>query len=198
MKHLAALLLAACALAGPAAAGVATPHVTFIGDSVPAAIAQISDARRELERGLDVTLELRICRKLAQRSCTYEGETPPSALEVIKTTGSGLGDTVVINVGYNQQAAGYRAQLAKVMRALEHAQVKHVVWLTLLEKNRDYKAINREIRRARSQWQELTVLDWAHLSRDKPWFWNDGLHLNYGGAIALARLVRATVLSIDR
>lgn len=40
------------------------------------------------------------------------------------------------------------------------------------------------------------MLDWAYLSQGKSWFWDDGLHLNYDGALALARLVRTHVLAL--
>lgn len=191
-----ALALIVATLAFAPAAAAADPHVTFIGDSVPSAIAQVHDASVILDQGLNVTLELKVCRNLAQRSCTYEGETPPSALDVIRTTGRGLGEVVVINVGYNQQAAGYRGQLDKVIRALKRAKVDHVVWVTLLERNDDYRQMNQVIRKAAKRWPQIDVLDWARLSPGHPWFWDDGLHLNYDGAIALARLVRERILTI--
>ena len=72
-------------------------------------------------------------------SCTYQGETPATALQVIESSGSALGDAVVIMVGYNDSASTYRSGLDQVMRALVRAGVDGVVWVTLGESRDNYR-----------------------------------------------------------
>ncbi len=40
-------------------------HVTFVGDSVPASIEYVPSAQRALRKGLDVRLDLKVCRRLS-------------------------------------------------------------------------------------------------------------------------------------
>jgi hypothetical protein len=191
----AALVLAASSTAGAAPAG--GPRVTFIGDSVAASLHFVPQAKRALGRGLELRLELAVCRRLVQPSCTYQGETPATALQVIQRSGSGLGSVAVVMVGYNDSASQYRSGLDRVMRALRKAGVDDVVWVTLGETRDTYRLINGVIRKAASRWRELVVADWAALSRGKPWFAGDGLHLEPDGAMALARLIRGKVLAVS-
>jgi lysophospholipase L1-like esterase len=157
----------------------------------------VPEAKRRLSKGLDLRLDLKVCRRLVAPSCTYQGETPATALEVVQRTGSGLGEVVVIMVGYNDAASQYRAGVDRVMRALRKAGVGDVVWATLGETRENYGLINGVIRKAATRWSELTVADWAALSRGKPWFAGDGLHLEPEGATALARLIRGKVLAVS-
>jgi hypothetical protein len=202
VRRAAVVLLAAVVLAllasGPAAAAkTGGPRVTFIGDSVAASLLFVPDAKRALGRGLDLRLDLAVCRRLVQPSCTYQGETPATALEVVQRTGRSLGDVAVVMVGYNDSASQYRSGLDRVMRALRKARVGDVVWVTLGETRENYGLINGVIRKAPSRWRELTIADWASLSRGKSWFAGDGLHLEPDGAMALARMIRGKVLAVS-
>ena len=192
---LVAVLCAAFAASGAGARPAGQPRVTFIGDSVPAGLLYAPDARRTLTRGLNMRLDLEVCRRLVAPSCSYQGRTPSTALQVVRATGSGLGRIVVIKVGYNDGASQYRSGLDTVMRALRRAGVDTVVWATLGETRENYRLINGVIRKAASRWPELVIADWAALSRGKAWFGGDGLHLEPDGAMALARLIRAKVLA---
>ena len=56
--------------------------------------------------------------------------------------------------------------------------------------------MNDVIREAADRHPELTVVDWNLYSRSHPdWFQDDGLHLNFDGALAMATLVHR---SLDR
>ena len=108
-------MLVAASLAGATAAPARSPlPVTFVGDSVPASISYVPAAQAQLRRGLKVRLDLRVCRRLVQPSCTYQGETPPSALEVVEGYGRSLGRVLIVDVGYNESAHGYRLSLIHI------------------------------------------------------------------------------------
>lgn len=189
--------LAALTVAGGASAREAErPKVTFIGDSVAASLLFVPDARRRLGRGLNLRLDLEVCRRLVQESCTYQGSRPATALQVVQSTGSALGDVAVVMVGFNDSASTYRSGLDQVMRALRRAGVDDVVWVTLTEERENYRLINGVIRNAAARWPELDIADWAATSRGKSWFAGDGLHLEPDGALALAKLLRTRVLAV--
>jgi hypothetical protein len=188
--------MAAGIAAGPATA--ARPRVTVVGDSVAASLLYVRDAVRVLGRGLDVRLDLRVCRRLVEPSCAYQGVAPPSALQVIEAQRGGLGRVVVIKVGYNEGSARYGPALRQVMAALRGSGVTSVVWVTLAERQPDYGATNRVIRAAADRYPRMCVADWARASRGRPYFGADGLHLNAAGAMALVRLVRPFVIRATR
>jgi hypothetical protein len=103
----------------------------------------------------------------------------------------------VINVGYNDWAAVY--DVDRVMRALEAAGVRHVIWVTLRQSGANasiYAQSNARIRTAGKRWgSQLVVADWNAYSRGKPWFGEDGLHLSATGAMRLARFLRPLVVA---
>ncbi|MGE0027881.1 MAG: hypothetical protein AB7O78_00655 [Thermoleophilia bacterium] len=175
------------------------PRVTVIGDSVSASLMYVPSAVRLLRTGLDLRLDLRVCRRLASLSCPYMGATPPSALDVIETRGARLGPTVAIDVGYNDVSTTYQRDVREVLGALREAGVTNVVWVSLAEKRPDYAAINAIVRSAaRRDPEHLCVADWARVSRGQPYFGDDGLHLNTAGATAFAKLLRPYAIRAGR
>jgi hypothetical protein len=197
-----AVLLALLALVAAAAAATAAPakrpppRVTMIGDSVSAALDYVSDARSFLGRGLDFRFVLDVCRRLVAPSCSYQGVTPATGLQVVLAGGRSLGRLVIMDVGYNDYASSYRADLDRVMRALTAAKVTTVIWVTLRETRGTYRGINEVIRNARKRWHQLVVADWNAWSQGQPWFGDsEGLHLNGSGAMGLARLLRPLILA---
>jgi hypothetical protein len=171
-----------------------TVHVTFVGDSVPASISYTPQARSILSRGLDVRLDLRVCRRLVTASCPYQGYTPPNALESVRSLGRSLGDVLIVNVGYNDSSSGYQKGIDQIMRAALAQGVAGVVWVTLREERDTYRATNAAIRTAARRWPQMQVADWNAYSRGKPWFSSDGLHMGASGADAFARFLRPFVL----
>lgn len=188
---LAALL--AASTASPSAG--ARPRVTLIGDSIAAGLAYTPDARTLLGRGLDLRLDVEVCRRLVGESCPYEGRRPPNVLDTVAASGRALGRVVVVDVGYNDYPDEYPAGIDSVMRSLTAAGVRAVVWVTLRETYGMYPRINAAIRAAAKRWRQLVVVDWNAYSRDRPWFTDDGLHLNPSGAVGLARFLRPTVVA---
>ena len=188
----------ACAAAAPAQPSApAKTRVTVIGDSITASFNYVVSAKRYLGKGLDLRSDALVCRRLVAASCSFQGTTPPTVLEVVGAEGHALGPVVVINVGYNDWAAVY--DVDRVMKALKTAGVKHVIWVTLRESGSNasiYAQSNARIRSAGKRWRDrLVIADWNAYSRGKPWFREDGLHLTSSGALGLARLLRPLVLA---
>ena len=109
----------------------------------------------------------RVPRRLVAASCAFQGEAPPTALQVVDTEGRALGPVVVINVGYNDWAAVY--DVDRVVRALRSAGVRHVIWVTLREAGTNasiYAQSNARIRSADKRWATtLSVADWNASAR---------------------------------
>jgi hypothetical protein len=194
---LTALLLALSGSAASPSLAQTVPanRVTVITDSVGGVLYWVTEARVKLGRGLDLDLETKTCRKLVDPGCPSYGDPAPapSALETIEALGPQLGSTVVIDVGYNDQAVLYGAQLDEVMQALLAAGVQRVVWVTLEEIQESWARINNEIRAASKRWPQLAVADWGVASAGKPWF-IDGPHMTYEGGLAFAEFLRPFVL----
>jgi hypothetical protein len=194
-------LLSVLAIASPwilAADGArqSAPRVTMFGDSVADSLSYVPDARGFLGDGLDLRLELTPCRKLVAQGCAYMGARPSSVLDVVKaSTPAGLGDVVVVDVGYNDPENNYDSDMGTVVSALLSKGVQRVVWVTMREASSDYSQINDIIRDRARREPRITVADWEAASRGKPWFNPDGLHLNADGAFALAALLRPYVLA---
>jgi hypothetical protein len=195
-------LVALLALVGstgePSAAGASgrkVPlRVTFVGDSVSASILYATTAQRQLERGIDVRLDLKVCRRLVLPSCPYQGLTPTTALQAVQSYGRSLGKVLIVKVGYNETADGYSKGIDRVMRAAAADGAAGVVWVTLREERSGYRRINVAIRQAAKRWPQLLVADWNAYSAGKPWFGSDGLHLTASGASALAGFLRPYVI----
>jgi hypothetical protein len=185
--------LAVAVASGADATPTKRPRVTIIGDSVSASLLYVTAAQHLLRRRYDLKLDLEVCRRLVVASCVYQGTQPTTALEAVKRRRGTLGRTVIIDVGYSDTGSTYPAGLDRVMRALRAAGARRVIWTTLRENgSANYHVINTAIRHARRRWPQLRVADWNSWSRGRPWFADDGLHLNGDGAIGLARLFRKT------
>lgn len=168
------------------------PRVTFISDSVGAAIAFDIGAKAILERGVDLFLEPGQARTLGP--VPSDGIAPPTVLELVAELGRRLGQTVVVEVGNNDVAGQYAANLEAALTALHAAGVKHVIWTTLhvTPDHTSYATINDAIVAAAARHPELTVLDWnAYAGSHPEWFQADGVHLTAAGPRALAQFVRA-------
>jgi hypothetical protein len=189
-----------CSLGVATASGATGDRVqaTFVGDSVSASIVYVPSAETRLEKGIDVTLDLKVCRRLVQPSCSFRGSAPTTALQAVQGYGRRLGDVLVVNVGYNEGAAGYGAGVDRVLRSALRQGARGVVWVTLRETIPSYHATNVAIERGAKRWPQLHVADWNAYSRGKPWFIGDGLHLTPAGAQALAGFVRAHALAAAR
>lgn len=174
----------------------AAPHerVTVIGDSSAAAIEYEPTARTILARGIDLDLQIAVCRRLVDNSCPYKGSRPPTLVALLPSIQ--LGSTVVVAVGYNDSEDTFSESVETTLKALGKAGVVHILWLTLRSERQSYIQMNDVIRAAAAHHPGLTVVDWNAYSRShQDWFQPDGLHLTDSGATAMATLVHR---SLDR
>jgi hypothetical protein len=184
-------------LARSAARGV---EATIVGDSVAETIDEVPQAKHALTSSLHLHLELAICRRLIVTSCTYQGRTPPPALQAIKSLGRSLGALLVVDVGYDDDSVGYGSGIDQIMRTAMAQGAREVIWLTLREYGNyssTYQETNAEIRQAARRWPELRIADWSDYSAGRPWFADD-VHPNDTGAVALANFLRAYITSSMR
>lgn len=188
----------AAALAATAASGgtAARPRVTFFGDSVAAALALEPKARTMLAKGLDLRIDAKVCRRLAETGCPYRGDRPASVLALVERPAEPLGSVVVVDVGYNDDPSAYGDDIDRVMQVLVRHEVVTVIWVTMQENRLLYRTTNAAIRKASRRWPQMRVADWHEASRAKStWFGHDGLHLSSQGAIGLARFLRPHVVA---
>jgi hypothetical protein len=178
-----------CAIAATALAGRKPPlqHVTIFSDSSGAALDWDSSAKKIVERGNRVLLELHPCGRLVQPGC-LTNNPPPSVLATVRSLGRRIGPNVVVFVGYNDDPATYRHGLPTVLKAMWKRGVQHFVWFTLHAVNKQYVDTNHAIYAERQKWgPTMTVLDWNHYSAShSSWYASDGIHLTGSGAVAFA------------
>lgn len=189
------LMLARVVSAGSAPpATAAAPSVSIIGDSVMTGVSWHPDAVSELEQGLAVRFDVAVCRALTGVSCPFEGERPPTLVDVVRADGSTLGPTVVVECGYNDPPATFARAVENSIRALVDAGVVHILWVNLREVRPQFVAMNSVLAAAAARHPELTILDWNAASTSKyPWFQSDGIHLDAGGGLALAEFLHAAI-----
>jgi hypothetical protein len=194
---LAAVLVAGALLAGSASGGATVrPRVTLFGDSVAAALSYKGKARTMLSKGLDLRIEAKVCRRLVENGCPYNGDRPASVLSLVEKPAAALGSVVVIDVGYNDDPSGYGDDIDRVMQALTRQGVSTVIWVTMQEKRQLYRTTNAAIRAAARRWPQILVADWTAASQARSsWFVGDGLHLSSAGALGLALFLRPLVLA---
>src|SRR5262249_38044164 len=111
------------------------------------------------------------------------------------STPASLGDIVVVDVGYNEDAVNYGTDMASLVQALISRGVGHVVWVTLRQKTDNYAKIDAIVESQAKRWPQVQIADWDAASQGRDWFNDDGLHLNAAGAVGLALLLRGFVLA---
>jgi hypothetical protein len=188
------------ALATPAAHAGSDPappepqRVTVIGDSVLTAVLWNGEPLETLQHGLDVDMEVEVCRRLTGVSCPFEGQEAPTLMDTVNALGPRLRPTVVVEVGYNDYQDTFAENVEESVSALLANGAKRILWLNLREAQQQYPSMNAVLVAAAQRHPELTVVDWNSDARDHPeWFQNDGIHLVYPGAIALATLIHDAV-----
>jgi sirohydrochlorin ferrochelatase len=189
--------LAALAAAADSPARLAgAQHVTLIGDSVADAITGDYSASLIIKQGIDLDLEVAPCRRVEGEGCPIGGVRPPSAVQLVQSLGSKIGDSVVVAVGYNDFEDQYAGNIEDAINALTAAGVKRIFWLTLRAARHPYLTMNDAIAQAAAKHPQVTVIDWNVYSRSHlDWFQSDGLHLLGPGAEAMATLIHKTLVA---
>jgi hypothetical protein len=177
----------------------ATPRVTVIADSVLTAISWNDGPLRTLMNGYDMQLQVGVCRRLTEPGCPFENDRVPSLVDVARGLGASLGQTVVVEVGYNEPPETFAAAVEQSITALERAGVTRILWVNLHEWQPQYPGMNETLARAAQKHRDVTIVDWASYSRNQySWFQGDGIHLVYQGAVEMATLIHtALVKSFD-
>jgi hypothetical protein len=181
---------------GSVRANSTPPHITVIGDSVLTAVLWYPEPLGILTKGLDVDMQVAVCRRLVGVSCPFEGQTPSTLVDLADTFGPKLGKIVVVEAGYNEPEAEFADAIERSLAALRTAGVTRVLWVSLSERRAEYTRMNATLAAAARKHPELTIVDWASLTHaNDNWFQGDGVHLTYAGAIGMARLLR---MSLDQ
>jgi hypothetical protein len=169
--------------------------VTVIGDSVLTAVQWNAAPLAMLTKGIDVRLDIGVCRRLTGVSCPYEGGTVPTLLDVVHQQGSDLGTTVLVEVGYNDPASTFADDVELSIDALLQAGVKHVLWANLHGFGPQWTAMNAVLDAAAKRHPEMTVIDWNDVASNHwSWFQGDSIHLLYDGAMAMASLFHTALI----
>jgi hypothetical protein len=189
------LIVALAVLAGGARASVESPpQVTVIGDSVLTAVEWNAEPLAVLRQGLDLRLDVGICRTLTGVSCPFEDRRAPMLVDVVDTLGTELGDVVLVEVGYNDDHDTFAASVEQSVSALLRAGVKHILWANLHGFTQQWLDMNDVLDAAARRHPELTVIDWNdYASTHWSWFQGDSIHLVHQGAMAMATLFRRAI-----
>jgi lysophospholipase L1-like esterase len=174
------LLLAATVVAvraGPAHADGL--RISVFGDSV---LLGASEEISAALAGNDVTVDAR------------ENVSLLGALGTLDAARPGIGDVVVLDLGYNDGAdpGVWRDRVDRALAIL--AGVPKVIWLSQAVFADGRAAMNAELAAAVSRFPNLEVVDWAATVAARPdLVYGDGIHLTPAGQQAMADMVRARV-----
>jgi hypothetical protein len=177
--------------AAAAAAQAATlPRVTVISDSIMAAVDWNAAPTAILQQGIDLQMQVGVCRRVEGVSCPYNGGEVATLVDLVPELGSSIAQTVIVEVGYNDPADVFPPEVDDAMQVLLHAGVTRVLWVNMREAQGQYPAMNAELLAAAGRYPQLTVIDWNAYSVDHPeWFQTDGMHLLESGGEAMATLL---------
>lgn len=195
LPAVAVVLGVAASLPQPARTSPALPHVTVIADSVLTAVLWNPAPLAVLGEGLDLRMEVGVCRKLTGVSCPFEGGAVPTLVDVVAQLGPALGPTVVVEVGYSDDPATFSDSVEQAVDRLVAVGVQQLLWVNLRETQPQYAGMNATLVAAAKRHPEMTVLDWNAYSHEHySWFQGDGIHLVYEGAMAIATFLHAAVV----
>jgi hypothetical protein len=186
-------LLACAAGSGADARAAAEPRVTVISDSVMTSVLWHTENVAILADGVDLDMEVAVCRRLAGTSCVFEGAAPPTLLDLLPSL-SNLGSTVVVEMGYNDVPATFRANVEQTIAQLTARGVTRIIWPTLNVSRPEFADMNRVLIDAMLAHPQLSIVDWdAYSEGHGDWFQTDNLHLMPAGGTGIATLVHAAL-----
>src|SRR4051794_16627240 len=124
--------VATLVVAAASAVAATPPTVLVIGDSVATGMYWYDDAIAIMQQNLGVYWDVAICRTIDGTSCPFDGERPPTLIQVVEARGT-VPATVVVVVGYNDPADVFATEVDHAMSVLTAAGATHVLWLTMRE-----------------------------------------------------------------
>lgn len=196
MRLVVSICLAALVVAASSAVAATPPTVLVIGDSVATGMYWHTAAIAAMQKNLGVYWDVAICRTIDGTSCPFDGERPPTLLQVVAARGT-VPPTVVVEIGYNDPAGTFATEVDDAMQALTAAGAKHVLWLTMRESRDPYPTLNQLLEQAVTRWPQLQLVDWNAASEShSSWFQTDDVHLTAEGGIAMAHLAHAAVMQL--
>jgi putative Ig domain-containing protein len=194
----AAVLLVVATLAATARAAADTPpRLTILGDSVLTAVEWNDAPLATLQHGFDTYMDIGVCRRIVAPSCPYEGGRVPTLMDVINAMGVRLGPTVLVEVGYNDELGTFSQDVDAAVQAMLRAGVRHILWANFPATSDQWVAMDHVLEGVASHYGQMTIVDWNGASRGQAsWFQNDGVHLLYPGALAMAALFNSAVTQV--
>ena len=196
MRLVVSIGLAVLAVASASAGAAAPPSVLVIGDSVATGMYWHDDAIAVMQENLGVYWDVAVCRTIDGTSCPFDGERAPTLVQAVAARGT-VPPIVVVEVGYNDPAGTFAAEVDKAMSALTAAGATHVLWLTMRESRAPYPTLNALLDKAAARWPQLELVDWNAFSETHPsWFQTDDVHLTAEGGIAMAHLAHGAVMQV--
>ncbi len=199
MRVWAASLLGAVVLVGASASSATpgtppVPDVTVIADSVMTAVTWHSNARAVMQKGLQVDWEVAVCRTLTGTSCPFDGERPPTLVQVVESDGESLGKTVVVECGYNDPEGTFAQDVESSIDALLEAGATKILWVNLHEAAPQFTAMNKVLTLVAAEHPQVSLLDWnTYADGHNDWFQTDLIHLTTNGGVGLATFIHAAV-----
>jgi lysophospholipase L1-like esterase len=166
--------------ASPAPASV-DPRVLVLGDSVVLGAQGALDVRLAATGWQPVHVA-------AESLHVYE------AGPIVDAVRPGFGDVAVVALGSNDglDASELTVWVDDLMAHLRD--VTRVYWVNLRQFREWVPAANAVLAAATQRWPNLRIIDWdARATPDPSLVYEDGLHLNFWGQIAMAELVGATL-----
>jgi Putative Ig domain len=166
------------------------PHVTVIGDSIMTGVLWHAKPMAILGQGIDLLMEVGVCRRIEGVSCPFEGAEVPTLVDLVPQLQPDIGKIVIVEMGYNEPAGDFAQEIDDTMQVLFQVGVSRVLWVNMREAEGQYPAMNAELLAAARRYPQLTVIDWNTYAAGHPeWFQNDGLHLLESGGEGLATVL---------
>ena len=173
----------------------------MVGDSVGESIA--AGGNSEFNRLIDGTFASTTISTQGGRCTTRVSCAGTSGVEEAALLPTGL-DLVIVELGYNDNASTFAADIDAMMNALTARGVAQVAWVNMADirttsRGSTYGPMNAELSAAESRWSTLTVLDWnaASISGEARarWF-ADGVHLTTTGQAEFSLWLREETLNL--
>jgi hypothetical protein len=118
----------------------------------------------------------------------------PTLVDLVGQLGGEIGQTVVVEVGYNDYESTFPQAVEESIDALLNAGVTKILWVNMHVWEQQYIQMNADLQAAAQAHPQMSIIDWATYSTNQwSWFQGDGVHLVYDGAVAMATLLNQSI-----